>query len=551
MEPLLILLVIPFIAFMMLRADSLRRNGLDPQTREAARKSLPLLSVVIWLIAALFLYFGFQEIRTPEVTYRFVFVTTARLGLGVGLLFLGWKSWRISKHIEQADLPLQEVVRRDLEETTARITAILFILLPFALPVMVLLAFVGFIPLIFVGAANFSKSYILNQLLWAFAIATKNQSDLAIEVQALEQVIRREQNSVVRYVFLGLTALVLVVLAGLLFSFSQFLGIYFMVILIFIAFAYVVRRVRLFFLVERLGILAASLNHGQSLSKAMSHHPQLFSYDLIGAVDSAAEQGDLSSVLSEIATADSRNFERKNVAGSLTDTGLLYVVIVFAMFLQMIGFMMYWVIPKFNAIFEDFGVELSAVTQLLVDFSDIVASYWYLLGPLICLPFFPFVAVALMSQENSNWVPNFILRMFPRIETPQLLRRLGYVADQRVPLQPSLQSLAHATPDLSRSRRFERLENRIELGDSLGQALNDEGFVNTREAYSIDNAATSGHLGWALTSIADSIQQRRRSRSSWALEFIRPLMIIFLAVLVGFFCIAMFMPLVKLLNELS
>ncbi len=551
MEPLLILLVIPFIAFMMLRADSLRRNGLDPQTRESARKTLPIYSLVVWLIGGLFLYLGLNEIRSVELTYEFVVITIARIGLAFGLFFLGWKSWQVAKHVEQDNLPLQDVVRRDMEETSARMTGILFILLPFALPSMVVMAFVGFVPLILIGVTNFHKEYILNQLLWAFAIATKNQSEIATEIQGVEDAVRKEQGAFARRAVHGFVGFSLVAIAGVLFLVNRYLGMYFLVLLLLVAFAYIVRRVRLYFLMERLGILSRSLHHGQPLSKAMSHHPKLFSYDMIGAVDSASARGDLASAMGEIAKMDSQRFERRNVSGSISETGVLYGVIVFAMLLQTFAFMTYFIIPKFKEIFLDFGAELPRLTNLIIKTSDIVVSYWFLLGPVFCLPFFPFVVIALMSLEGSNWVPSYILRMFPRIEAPQLLRRLGYVADQHMQLQPSLASLANATPDLARSRRFERLENRIDLGDSLGQALNDEGFVNSREAYSIDHAAETGHLGWALTSIADSIQQRRLNRSNWAMEFVRPFMIIFLAVLVGIFSIGMFMPLVKLLNDLS
>ena len=178
-------------------------------------------------------------------------------------------------------------------------------------------------------------------------------------------------------------------------------------------------------------------------------------------------------------------------------------------------------------------------------------NYFYLLGPFLFLPLLPFVAVSALMVEETNWIPSFVLRMFPRIETPMLLRRLGYVAANRYPIQPSLASLANSIPDLVRSRRYERLESRLEIGESLGKVLLDEHFINGREAQSIDNATQIGHLGWALTSLANTIQQRRLDRARWLMEFVRPSVILMLAVVVGSFCLSMFMPLVKLIVELS
>ncbi|MDA7504241.1 type II secretion system F family protein, partial [bacterium] len=463
MEPLLILLVIPAIAFMMLRADSIRVNGLDPETRDYYRKLLPLIAIIVSLLGVLFLFLGLRNIQDFEISYENFALMMARLSLGAGLLYLAWKALQLSKHTEEEDLPLQVIVRRDIEATSARTVAILFILLPLVLPSLVLLSTIGFIPILVYGFSAFPKRYVQNQLLWTLSLAAKNDMDMASEVYSLANSMNAERQS-------GRT---------LAMKIAGSLSIVFLVPMFYRARA----RKRM---IEQLFQLSSALYDGVPLATALSLQPNLLPPEIIGAVEAATATGDVGTVLSKIALEHSRQLENRTTIGRTSENSAAYTAMIVLMTCNVVAFIMYWIIPKFKAIFQDFGVELPQITQTWISISDFMMSYWYLAGPIMFLPMVPFLLGAMMMLDDSTWLPSYLLRMFPRIEAPMLLRRLGYVAGSNMHLQPSLLSLASATPDFARSRRFERLENRLQLGDSLGNSLQDEGFVNAREAHSID-----------------------------------------------------------------
>lgn len=535
MEPLLILLVIPAIAFMMLRADSNRMNGLDPETRDYYRKLLPIIALIVSMLGVLFLYLGTRDLFNLNLKFNSVIVTLARLTIGVGLLYLARKAWQLSKHTEDDDLPLQTIVRRDLETTAARTAAILFILLPLALPSLLMLATVGFVPVLIFGFSAFPRRHIQNQLLWTLSLATKNEMELSSEVYGLANSLRGQSTSG-RTIALSIIGVILCVLLPVLLIF-------------FIPFFFRLRARKT--IIDQLFRLSSALEDALPLADALALQPKLVPPEVIGAVEAATETGDAAAVLTKIAIDHSRQLENQATISRSNEHSAAYCAMVVTMTFSVVGFIMYWIIPKFKAIFQDFGIELPRITEAWIEVSDFMMNYWYIVGPFLMLPMVPLLIGSLLVLDESTWVPSFILRMFPRIEAPALLRRLGYVAGNNMHLQPSLLSLANATPDFARSRRYERLENRLELGDSLGTCLLEEGFVNAREAHSIDYSSQLGHLGWALISIANSIQTRRTNRSRWVMEFVRPLVIFFLAFLVASFCLAMFVPLVKLLNELS
>lgn len=535
MEPLLILLVIPTIAFMMLRADSIRVNGLDPEARERYRKLLPVLSIIAWGVGVFFLGQGVRKFHLAGGSYELALVTLARLGIGTGMFYLGWKVWQVFLHVPDQDLPLQEIVRRDQQATAAKSAAMMFILLPLALPSMIVMSTVGLIPLLVYSFSVFPQQYLQNQLLWTLALATKNDMDVATEVHSLTNSMIQERSSRRTIVLRVLGVLSVVVVPILL--------------LFFIPWYFRLRKKNK--LVDQMSQLSTALYDGVPLARALSLQPELLPSEVVGAIEAASETGDVGTVLTRIALDHSRVLERRTLTEKWSGNAATYAMLVCLILFQVIGFIMIWIVPKYKAIFEDFGVALPELTVLWIEISDWFIRYWYLAGPIIFLPLVPFVIGAVFLVEDSSRFPSFVLRIFPRFEAPMLLRRLGYVAANKMQLQPSLGSLAKSMPDLTRSRRFERLGNRLELGDSLGQALQDEGFVNARESHSIDNAAAIGHLGWALPALAHSIQQRRINRSRWFMEFIRPAVIVFLGFLVASFCIAMFLPLVKLLGDLS
>lgn len=548
MEPLLILILIPLLAALILRADSLHTRGLDPETRNAARQQLPVLAIIVWGLSGLFFVLAFREFGH---TIRETLLVTLRCTVGGGLLYLGWKTWQLSGHVEQDDLELREIVRRDVEASAARTTALAFVLLPLLLPSLIAVATLGFIPIIFLVLNSHPRRIMQNQLLWTLALATKNQLDPALEVQGLANSLSQKQFSGWKIVFwVVLTMLGLGVLA-LLAVMIRVLMFFAMIVVALIVTMTVFRKRKQRRLVAQLQTLASALHDGIPLAQALNQTSGLLPTEVIGAIEAATEAGDVGTVLSGIAMNHSRGLERRQLLGGLGSNALLYILMIITVLLQVVAFIMFWIIPKYKSLFQEFDVELPWLTQLWIKGSEFCLDYWYLAGPMVFLPLLPFVLGLLMMIDETVWIPAFLKRAFPRIETPDLLKRLGYVASQNRQLSPSLMSLANSTTDFARARRFERLENRLSQGDSLGTALGDERFINAREASSIDNAAQTGHLGWALNAIADAMRQRRVDRARWFMEFMRPLVVIALAAFVASFCAAMFLPLVDLIGKLA
>ncbi len=100
-------------------------------------------------------------------------------------------------------------------------------------------------------------------------------------------------------------------------------------------------------------------------------------------------------------------------------------------------------------------------------------------------------------------------------------------------------------------RRAAAVRNGLARGESCWDLLVEHGFLRPQEIMLIEAAQRTGNLPWALESLADNLERRWQFRLAALFELMRPCAILFLALIVGFVAYAFFLPLVKLLNDLS
>ena len=89
----------------------------------------------------------------------------------------------------------------------------------------------------------------------------------------------------------------------------------------------------------------------------------------------------------------------------------------------------------------------------------------------------------------------------------------------------------------------------VDAGDDSWQSLRDEGFVSHAEAEAMAAASRAGHLAYALDALAGSMDRVRQHRTLWWIEVCKPLVVIAMGFLVAGFCLAMFLPLITLIEK--
>ncbi|TWT58470.1 Type II secretion system protein F [Thalassoglobus neptunius] len=291
---------------------------------------------------------------------------------------------------------------------------------------------------------------------------------------------------------------------------------------------------------------------GNTLSEAMAKQPKAFDNLYVNMVKAGEAGGALEVILQRLAEFKERSQTlKRKVQGAM-----VYPVAVITVATGIVGFIMYWIIPKFKEIFMDFGVELPAITEWLIYASDWVVNYWYLIPT---IPFAMFVVVKLIKKNKTGaYIIDRIVLKIPvlgqivkKSTIARTCRTLGTLIASGVPILEAL-SIARDTAGNEVFRRaFDHIYSSIREGESMAVPLRETRITDDLVVNMVDVGEETGALDNMLYKVADVYDEEVSVLVESLINLLEPLMVVVLGLIVGFIVIALFMPLVKLLNELS
>lgn len=301
---------------------------------------------------------------------------------------------------------------------------------------------------------------------------------------------------------------------------------------------------------RRLKRLAVLLSDGEPLDLALQRCrilPRSGSMELQAALDA----GSFSEALQQAAARETQRFAQ---GPQLAETFSIsyFAVIVDVMFL-IVGFLMYWIIPKFKKIFEDFGTELPQLTIWLIRISDTFATYGL---PLILL-LLPLTGLAVWCDTHSRyygWRSVFERccgAWCPRYRIPDIWRGLAWGIRQERPLAETFAAMTLGRTSSGMRQQLRQIAEQLRQGISPWELLAERQWITRTEAEALARAESVGNLPWVLETLAESEEQRWEHRFQSVIQIVRPVVIVLIGLVVAFIAIAFFLPLVKLVNDLS
>jgi type II secretory pathway component PulF len=308
---------------------------------------------------------------------------------------------------------------------------------------------------------------------------------------------------------------------------------------------------------ESLVALANRLRDGQPLSEAIGSRSSLLPRGDVLQIRATEGTAALPGTLRESARRSVAQLTELREGGSSIPLQA-YVLNVAVIVMIVLIYLMVFIVPKMKAMFEDsgdgrgLGIRFPWTTQRLVELADDARTYWFLVGPVLCIPVVILLGpplVTLAGWENLNFP--ILMRWFPRRDAPEVLRLLAAIVESGRPLGSSLGDIAAHHPRDDIRKRLLAVASHFEGGDPCWAALVRQGFLNRSEAAALDAAMANGHLSWALKSMADGIEQKQSNRNAWMVELQRPALIACLGLVVAFIALAMFTPLISTLELLE
>ncbi|MCL2742890.1 MAG: type II secretion system F family protein [Planctomycetaceae bacterium] len=325
------------------------------------------------------------------------------------------------------------------------------------------------------------------------------------------------------------------------------------------------------------------IESGSSLSEAMAKSPKAFNRLYVNMIKAGEAGGALETILQRLADfLESSESLKQRIKSALT-----YPICVVVFATGILAFIMYAIVPKFEAIFDDFDTDLPAMTILLIAISQYVVKYWFLL-PLI--PFSIWLMVRLTTSfafGRFGW-HLFLLKLpvfgtlVEKTTVARTTRTLGTLVTSGVPILEAL----HITRETSNNAVFEKMYQKIleaiRDGDTIANPMKQHStppfhlgalfyftfFIPVAGALvyllrlrgrilddmvvnMVDVGEETGELDTMLYKVADTYDEAVRVATDALMSLIEPLLVMFLGGMVGFIVIALFMPLIKLITTLS
>lgn len=321
----------------------------------------------------------------------------------------------------------------------------------------------------------------------------------------------------------------------------------------------ILRSLRILEAQAKPGPLKASLDgviedieSGNTLSEAMGKQPKCFDNLYVNMVKAGEAGGALEVILQRLAEFKERAQSlKKKVQGAM-----IYPVAVITVAGLIVGFIMYWIIPKFKKIFLDFGTELPGITLLLMSISDIVVSYFYLF-PAIPLAFWIFLKIVRKNKKGAfivDWVAlriPLLGKIISKSVTARTCRTLGTLIASGVPILEAIIIARDTAGNMVFQKAFDSIYAAIREGETMAVPLKEARIVDDIVVNMVDVGEETGALDNMLYKVADVYDEEVSVLVDALVSLLEPLMVIVLGVIVGFIVIALFMPLIKLLNDLS
>lgn len=294
------------------------------------------------------------------------------------------------------------------------------------------------------------------------------------------------------------------------------------------------------------------IESGSTLSEAMSKQPKAFDGLYVNMVKAGEAGGALEVILQRLAEFKERaqSLKRKVQGAMIYPCAVIFVAT------AIVGFIMYYIIPKFKAIFLGFGTELPGITVMLITMSDVVVRYFYL------FPAIPIGIWLILKIIRKNKTGEFVLdwlalkiplmgQILSKSIVARTMRTLGTLVASGVPILEGLTIARDTAGNAVFRRAFDNVYAAIREGESIATPLREARIVDDIVVNMIDVGEETGALDNMMYKVADVYDEEVSVLVDGLVSLLEPLMVVVLGFIVGFIVIALFMPLVKLLNDLS
>ncbi len=291
---------------------------------------------------------------------------------------------------------------------------------------------------------------------------------------------------------------------------------------------------------------------GSTLSEALAKHPKAFDRLYVNMVKAGEAGGALEVILQRLAEfkEKSQTLKRKVIGA------MVYPAVVIMVAVLIVTGIMVFIIPKFEKVFKDFGLKLPDLTIFLMDTSKWFANYWWTL-PLFPLGFYLLMKLIRLNKAGNYAIDRLILwlpiigNLVEKTIVARTMRTLGTLVSSGVPILEALAIVRETATNAVFERMYQRVYESIREGDTIAEPLREARLVDDMVVNMVEVGEETGDLDTMLYKIADFYDEEVDTAVKSLISLLEPIMIVILGGVIGLIVIALFLPMLGLLEGLA
>ena len=298
--------------------------------------------------------------------------------------------------------------------------------------------------------------------------------------------------------------------------------------------------------------VADDVEGGMALSEALAKHPKAFDKLYVNMTRAGEAGGILDQILERLAMFMEKAQRLKKRVMSAMIYPAAVVTVAGGILIVIIGY----IVPQFEAMFKEMGTKLPTPTLILTGAGNIVQHHWWVF---LAVPFGVFVLYRLIVfSKSGRYAVDFVKLKLPifgvivnKSTVSRFARTLGTLITSGVPILEALNIVKEATGNAVVAAAVGKVHDSIREGESMAAPLAASKICDPMVVNMVDVGEETGELDKMLLKVADTYDEDVDALVGGMMSLIEPLLIVGMGLTVGFIVIALFLPLIDLMEKMG
>jgi type IV pilus assembly protein PilC len=304
------------------------------------------------------------------------------------------------------------------------------------------------------------------------------------------------------------------------------------------------------YLKEVVAEVRADVESGMIFSRALARHPKVFNRLFVAMVAAGESSGTLDTVLDRVAT----QIEKETKLKRRVKSAMIYPAVVLTFATLVLIFMLMFIVPVFQKVFDELNGQLPAPTRIIIAMSHALRGYWFIIFPVIGLIVYFIRRLKNTPEGTKRWdqfklrVPMKIGDVVQKVALARISRTLATLVAAGVDIISALDIAAGTAGNWVLETALQRTSSRVHDGVPISVPLAEDPIFPPMVSQMVKIGEETGELDKMLSKIADFYEDEVDASIASLTSIIEPLLMICVGAMVGTIVIAMYLPMFKLLT---